>query len=141
MGKLDRVKKDKTNDLKEELKECKKKFSEMICLLKEKQMEKCELLDENYNLEKELNEVKDKNKELEEKLQLFDDVKRKFDDLEEMSKRLEEENSLQKREILNLKQENDSLKLKPLVSNVSCDTEDLCSSFGESDVVETVCDK
>lgn len=52
MGKVDRVKKEKTNDLKEELKECKKKISEMICLSKEKQMEKCELLDENYNLEK-----------------------------------------------------------------------------------------
>jgi len=43
--------------------------------------------------------------------------------------RLEEENSLQKEEISKLKEENECLRIKPLVCDILCDTSDLCERF------------
>lgn len=107
--------------LKDELDSVKKDNRCYFEKIKEMQKEKCKLLEENYDLEKNLGKVKVKNEELEEKLKrneefeqrvkLFDEIKKKNEDLEEKLGRLEEENIC--------------LKSKPLVSDVSCDTKDL----------------
>lgn len=135
--------------------------------IKEMQKKKCKLLEENYDIEKELGKVKVKNEELEEKLKsfneikkrneefeqrvkLFDEIKRNNEDLEEKSKRLEEANNLQLKKIIKLKEENDKLvacnecvKSNPLVFDISCDTNDLCfdQPIDKCVSAEVVCDE
>lgn len=64
-----------------------------------------------------------------------------IDDLEEKAKKLEEEISLYKNEISRLNEENECLKARKSICDVSCGTEDLNSCIDKCVFAEDICDK
>ena len=159
MGKASRVQKEKTNNLEEELMKVKKENVKLLCendvlqgeltkLRNELSVEGRNFLNQtsvyinaNEELEQEIkffDDIKNRNKDLEEKLKVFDDVEKKNKASEEQVKKLEEENSMMKMELFNLKQESRNLKFNPSLCDVSCDTNDL-SLCDEKQFADLVC--